>query len=241
MATAWSPTPPLAATNLITAAGSMAALPSLTARSARTALTIQALVAASSVAVPSDIAQLPATTQIRDGGIVVSGSLTIGNTILKTGTSGANIAIESGTVTSNGYNISNDDGGGFLTGSGDQINTDPILGPLQDNGGPTFTHALLPGSPAIDAGDPNFTPPPYYDQRGPGFDRVRNGRLDVGSFEVQEPLPTPTPTATPTARRQQRQLPRLNCDGYGNSNGYSDTHANRYTKSYAHSKEHTTG
>jgi len=59
----------------------------------------------------------------------------------------------------------------------------------------------LTGSPAIDAGDPNFTPPPYYDQRGPDFWRVRNGRIDVGSFEVQAgstPTPTPTATATPT-------------------------------------------
>src|SRR5262249_5219685 len=31
---------------------------------------------------------------------------------------------------------------------------DPLLGPLRDNGGPTFTHALLPGSPALNAGDP---------------------------------------------------------------------------------------
>ena len=69
-----------------------------------------------------------------------------------------------------------------------------MLGPLQDNGGPTFTHALLPGSPAINAGDPSFTPPPFYDQRGPGFDRVVNGRIDIGSFEVQGPTPTPTPT-----------------------------------------------
>src|SRR5205823_7880339 len=64
-------------------------------------------------------------------------------------------------------------------------NTDPLLGPLQNNGGPTFTHSLLPGSPAIDAGDPNFTPPPFFDQRGPGFNRVVNGRIDIGSFEVQ--------------------------------------------------------
>jgi hypothetical protein len=56
---------------------------------------------------------------------------------------------------------------------------------LHDNGGPTFTHELLPGSPAIDAGDPNFTPPPFFDQRGPGFDRVVNARIDKGSFEVQ--------------------------------------------------------
>src|SRR4029077_6237493 len=59
-------------------------------------------------------------------------------------------------VTSNGYNISSDDGAGYLNGPGDQINTEPMLGPLQDNGGPTFTHALLPGSPAINAGDPNL-------------------------------------------------------------------------------------
>jgi len=57
---------------------------------------------------------------------------------------------------------------GNILATGDQINTDPMLGPLQDNGGPTFTHALLPGSPAIDAGDPSFTPPPDFDQRGPG-------------------------------------------------------------------------
>jgi len=119
------------------------------------------------------------------GGILNLGTLEIGNTILKTGASGGNILNQSGTVTSLGYNVSNDDGGGFLTGPGDQINTDPLLGPLQDNGGSTFTHELLSGSPAIDAGDPNFTPPPFFDQRGPGFDRVVNGRIDIGSFEVQ--------------------------------------------------------
>ena len=105
--------------------------------------------------------------------------------------------------------LSSDNGGGYLTGPGDQINTDPLLGPLQDNGGPTFTHALLPGSPAINAGDPSFTPPPFYDQRGPGFYRVVNGRIDIGSFEVQAgPTPTPTPTATPTATQRLVLQPR---------------------------------
>ena len=61
-----------------------------------------------------------------------------------------------GGVISLGYNLSNDNGNGFLTGPGDQIDTDPLLGPLQDNGGVTLTHALLPGSPAVDAGDPSF-------------------------------------------------------------------------------------
>ncbi len=122
-----------------------------------------------------------------------SGSATveIGSTILNAGASGANItnyafsAIATGTVTSLGYNLSSDDGGGFLTATGDQINTDPMLGPLQDNGGLTFTCALLPGSPAINAGDPKFTPPPDFDQRGPGFRRVAYGRIDIGAFEVQ--------------------------------------------------------
>jgi len=40
------------------------------------------------------------------------------------------------------------------------MNTDPLLGFLQNNGGPTLTHELLPGSPAIDADDPSFTPRP---------------------------------------------------------------------------------
>ena len=134
------------------------------------------------------------------GGIVNFGPLQIGNTILNAGASGVNLYVNGGgTVASLGYNISSDDAGGFLTGPGDQLFTNPMLGPLQDNGGPTFTHALLPGSAAIDAGDPNFTPPPLFDQRGSGFDRVVNGRIDVGSFEVQAPSLTPTPTATATA------------------------------------------
>ena len=124
----------------------------------------------------------------------------IGNSILNSGPTGGTLFNDSGTVTSHGYNLSDDDAGGFLTGPGDQINTDPLLGPLQNNGGPTFTHALLPSSPAFDAGDPNFTPPPFFDQRGPGFNRVVNGRIDKGSFEMQSSTgtPTPTPTATPT-------------------------------------------
>jgi hypothetical protein len=124
-------------------------------------------------------------------------TVSIGDTVLKAGKAGGNIFNDGGTVISRGYNLSSDDGAGYLTGPGDQINTEPLLSPLQDNGGPTLTHALLPGSPAINAGDPNFTPPPVYDQRGPGFPRVVNGRIDKGSFEVQGPTPTPTPTATP--------------------------------------------
>jgi len=121
-------------------------------------------------------------------------TLTIGNSVLNAGDLGVNISNDSGTVASLGYNLSSDNGGGYLTATGDQINTDPILGPLQNNGGTTLTHALLPGSPAIDAGGPEF------DQRGPNFKRVVNNRIDIGAFERQpsthsEPTPTPTPTS----------------------------------------------
>src|SRR6266498_2799533 len=136
------------------------------------------------------------SAQVYGGGIVngVGADVGIGNTVLNAGAVGENISNDSGWVYSLGYNLSSDNGGGVLTGPGDQINTDPMLGPLQDNGGPTLTHELLLGSPAIDAGDPNFTPPPYYDQRDPGFWRVRNDRIDIGSFEVQAgTTPTPTP------------------------------------------------
>jgi hypothetical protein len=65
------------------------------------------------------------------------------------------------------------------------VGADPLLDSATDNGGPTQTHGLLPGSPALDRGDPNFTPPPDFDQRGEGFDRVVNGRIDIGAVEMQ--------------------------------------------------------
>ena len=140
------------------------------------------------------------------------GGAFIKNTIFKVSPGGHSIVSDGyNTIMSDGYNVSRDDGAGYLNGPGDQINSDPQLGPLQDNGGPTFTHALLPDSPAFNAGDPNFTPPPFYDQRGVGFDRVRNGRIDIGSLEVQAgttPTPTPSPRATPTSRQRPTPHPR---------------------------------
>ena len=131
------------------------------------------------------------------GGLYNFGTVTIGNTIFKTGISGDNF-LNYATITSVGYNLSNDSGAGLLTGIGDQISTDPVLGPLRDNGGPTFTHALLTGSPAIDAGK-NLTSQTT-DQRGTGFARTfdstsisnANGSdgTDIGAFEVQRVTPT---------------------------------------------------
>jgi hypothetical protein len=134
------------------------------------------------------------------GGSIYGGAFDIGNSILN---GGSPENIYDATVTSQGYNVCSDDGGGFLNGPGDQINTDPMIGPLQGNGGPTFTHALLPSSPAINAGNPNFTPPPFNDQRGAPFVRVFRGRIDIGSFEAQippRPSPAPRPRPTPQPR-----------------------------------------
>ncbi|MGA2139449.1 MAG: choice-of-anchor Q domain-containing protein [Verrucomicrobiia bacterium] len=85
-------------------------------------------------------------------GSATGATLEIGDTILNAGAAGENIANLAGTVISDGFNLSSDDGGGFLTATSDQINTDPTLGPLADNGGPTETMALRVGSPAIDQG-----------------------------------------------------------------------------------------
>jgi hypothetical protein len=60
---------------------------------------------------------------------------------------------------------------------------DPLLGPLRNNGGPTKTHDLLPGSPAIDAGDPAIPDPPAADQRG--LARIFGPAVDLGSVEAQ--------------------------------------------------------
>jgi hypothetical protein len=83
-------------------------------------------------------------------------------------------------------------GGLTLTGAGNLTGTlaaplNPMLAPLAENGGPTKTHALLPGSPAIDAGNNSANLP--HDQRGSGFTRVVGAAADIGAFEVQAAVP----------------------------------------------------
>jgi CSLREA domain-containing protein len=89
-------------------------------------------------------------------------------------------------IISHGYNLSDDAPSGFGAGglsTGDQINKANVnLDALGDYGGPTQTMALLNGSAAINAGDPDFGDTPATDQRG--FKRVSGGRIDIGAFEV---------------------------------------------------------
>jgi len=130
---------------------------------------------------------------IYGGGIFnLNGTLQIGSTILNGGGFDGNI-FGSGSVISLGYNLSSDSGFGKLTHSTDLLNTDPMLGPLQDNGGQTYTHLPLPGSPAIDQGY-NFCGSDN-DQRGSGFFRTVDlsslpnaaggDGTDIGAAEAQ--------------------------------------------------------
>jgi CSLREA domain-containing protein len=82
-----------------------------------------------------------------------------------------------------------DNGGNLIGTSISPI--DPLLGPLADNGGPTQTHALLPGSPAINRGDTAAVAGvggvPLFDQRGDPFARIEEGRIDMGAIELIVP------------------------------------------------------
>lgn len=118
------------------------------------------------------------------GGLYVATAVTIKNSIFAANASAECWDISGPNITSLGYNIEDTDTCGF-SATGDQPNTDPLLGPLTDNGGSTQTHAPLPGSPAIDGGTNAGCP--ATDQRGVSrpIDGDTNGTAtcDVGAVE----------------------------------------------------------
>jgi hypothetical protein len=106
----------------------------------------------------------------------------VGNTIVAGNSNGSSRDV-SGVVVSLGYNLIGDGTGGSGFADTDMVGTadapiDPLLGPLQDNGGPTLTYALLAGSPALNAGDPSQLGNP--DQRGV----VRAGGVNIGAYQA---------------------------------------------------------
>ena len=114
----------------------------------------------------------------------ITGSIVWGNSGNDLGEE-ANVTLSHDLLGTVASGIVQTDAGGNLFG------VDPELGPLQNNGGATETHALLPGSPAIDAGPdpvPDF-PGNEFDQRGAGYARVVGTHSDIGAFEVQPPAP----------------------------------------------------
>jgi hypothetical protein len=93
----------------------------------------------------------------------------------------------SGTLTSQGHNLIRDIDGCTIAGdpTGNLYGRDPLLGPLQENAGPTWSHALLAGSPAIDAANSISAPP--VDQQG--IPRPQGLASDIGAFEFEHTTP----------------------------------------------------
>jgi S-layer homology domain len=122
-------------------------------------------------------------TAIGGGGIYKGGggSETVENNILANN-GGENCY--AGLINNDGNNLDSGNSCGFGSNNGSMSNTDPMLGPLANNGGPTQTMALLPGSPAIDAGNTSFcssSPVNGVDQRG--MSRPQGGGCDIGAYE----------------------------------------------------------
>ena len=130
------------------------------------------------------------------GSLMLSSSIVAGNTAI---VAGSDLYLsDSGSVAVNGtHNIVGvADDGGFSLSAGNLSGTtlspfNPMLGALADNGGPTQTHALLSGSPAIDTGENPVGL--EFDQRGPGFDRVSGTAADIGAFEFAQTVSSAAP------------------------------------------------
>lgn len=125
------------------------------------------------------------------GGLFVFDPSTITNTILagNTDPSGPTPAPDClGPVSSLGYTIIGTTGGcTYTAGTEDKVGVDPLLAPVADNGGPVPTQALLPGSPALEAGNPapagsGGTACAASDARG--VPRSLGGRCDIGAYEL---------------------------------------------------------
>jgi len=115
------------------------------------------------------------------------GIVALNSSIVSNNPTGGNCA--GGQITDGGYNMEDSNTCDFDEANSSYPDTNPILGPLQDNGGPTWTHALLEGSPAIDHGD-DFQCPAI-DQRGVvrpiDGDGDGSPNCDIGSYEYQIP------------------------------------------------------
>jgi hypothetical protein len=126
-------------------------------------------------------------TIFNDGGAPLGA---FGGAIIANSTSGGNCS-GTGAITDNGYNLTDDGTCGF-TGTGDLQNTNPQLGALANNGGPTQTMALAVGSPASDAIPTGYDLPsttmhlcPTTDQRGsPRPDGSAETSCDIGAYEA---------------------------------------------------------
>jgi CSLREA domain-containing protein len=139
------------------------------------------------------------------GGIFVeTGTAEASNTLLSGNSASSEDSSNcSGFVGNLANNLDSGTSCGFGTNNNSLSGVDPMLGDLADNGGPTETHALLAGSPAINKGNNDALDidldidPLQFDQRGPGFARIVGGIVDIGAFEVQGLGEEPPPAGEP--------------------------------------------
>jgi hypothetical protein len=117
------------------------------------------------------------TTPNGGGGIYNRGTLHARNTILA-GNTAATAPDLYGNLGSLGHNLIGNSSGGTGYTATDLLDVNALLGPLQDNGGPTQTIALLAGSPALNAGDPAQLG--VADQRGV----IRSGGVNIGAYQA---------------------------------------------------------
>jgi hypothetical protein len=122
------------------------------------------------------------------GGSGADVSAILGQTTVKSSifaSSGACATSGSGGLVSAGRNLDNGSSCGWGTSNGNLQNTNPMLGSLTNNGGPTLTRALMPGSPAIDTG--SAVDGVITDQRGAPNTRPQGAGCDIGAFELDNP------------------------------------------------------
>ncbi|HET6867003.1 MAG TPA: choice-of-anchor Q domain-containing protein [Solirubrobacteraceae bacterium] len=140
-------------------------------------------------------------TSASGGAILNRGPAQIKDTIITSNaaTPAGNCA-GTGTFTSAGFNLESANSCGFNT-TGDLVNTDPLLGPVQNNGGLTPTQALPAGSPAVDTGSCTDLAgqPLTIDQRGVARPQPAGGKCDIGAYELAPSAPPPPPPSTPPA------------------------------------------
>ena len=139
-------------------------------------------------------------------GISTASNVTLTNSIVAANEGDKDVfRLFGGDFSSSGHNLIGngansafaEDSGNNIVGTANSV-VDPLLDSLKDNGGPTRTHALLNGSPAINAGSANSLPADFqdadrdndtaepipFDQRGNGFLRVFDDTLDIGAYEA---------------------------------------------------------
>jgi|GEM_PF-3441984 len=120
------------------------------------------------------------------GGLSITDQSSLSHVLVSDNSSidGSNDVDTGGAYVTMNFSLIGDSTGLTYTGTDNLLDVDPLLGPLDANGSAySLTHALQDGSPAINAGDAAIASSPDYDQRGPGFDRIIDGVVDIGAFE----------------------------------------------------------